>query len=142
MKLIVKLKGQYKDAQSSLAGIYVLEPNPINDKSHWLQNSGSKAIWYNKEFRIWAIGSQENLGSYTANFVSFEDVSSPQEATTWQYFDGKHYVVSDVIMVDTFVEAGTCTIYSKGLLFIINKGLVWQDLSLRGKHLIYIFLSF
>ena len=99
-----------------MAGIYALEPNPINDKSHWLQNSGSKAIWYNKEFRIWAIGSQENLGSYTANFVSFEDVSSPQEATTWQYFDGKDFVVSDDIMVDTFVEAGTCILYSKGLL--------------------------
>jgi hypothetical protein len=94
-----------------LAGIYVLGPNPINDKSHWLQNSGSEAIWYYEEFGYWAIGSQENLGSYTANFVSF-DVSSPQEATTWEYFDGKDFVVSDDIMVDTFVEAGTCTIYS------------------------------
>ena len=113
--MIVKLKGQYKDAQSSLAGIYVLEPNPINDKSHWLQNSGSKAIWYNKEFRIWAIGSQENLGSYTANFVSFEDVSSPQEATAWYSFPlnlGKEFIASDDIMVDTFVEAGTCIICS------------------------------
>ena len=114
MKLIVKLKGQYKDAQSSLAGIYVLEPNPINDKSHWLKNSGSEAIWYNTEIGIypgiWAIGFQRNLGSKAAMIISLEDVSSPQEATTWQYFDGKDYVVSDVIMVDTFVEAGTCTI--------------------------------
>ena len=101
-KLIVTLKGQSKDAQSSLAGIYVLEPNPINDKPHWLQNSGSEAIWYNKYIKdigIWAIGSR---------IISFDDVSSPQEATTWQYFDGKDFVVSDDIMVDTFVEAGTC----------------------------------
>jgi hypothetical protein len=110
--LIVTLKGQAKDAQYSVAGIYVLEPNPINDKSHWLQNSGSKAIWYNEEIGIWAIGSQEHLGSYTPNILSLEDVSSPQEATTWQYFDGKQFIASDDIMVGTFVEAGTCIVYT------------------------------
>ena len=108
MKLIVTLKEQSTDAQSSLAGIYVLEPNPMNDKSHWLKTSGSKAIWYNKEFEIWAIGSRKNLGSHKAKFFSVDDVSSPHEATTWQYWDVTDYSVSDDIMVDTFVDTGTC----------------------------------
>ena len=96
-----------------MAGIYVLEPNPINDKSHWLQTYGSEAIWYNKEFGIWAIGSQRNLGSLIAQIFSFEDVSSPREATTWFYFDGKQLIASDDIMVDTFDhKAGTHIIYS------------------------------
>ena len=113
--MIVTLKGQAKDAQYSVAGIYVLGPNPINDKSHWLQNSGSEAIWYIKETGTWTIGSQEYLGSFAPNILSLENVSSPQEAKTWHYFDGKKFIVSDDIMVDTFVEAGTCIIYSKGL---------------------------
>ena len=132
-----------------MAGIYVLEPNPMNDKSHWLKTSGSKAIWYNKEFEIWAIGSRKNLGSHKANFFSVEDVSSPHEATTWQYWDVTDYSVSDDIMVDTFVETGTCIIYSKGLLFIVNiyktsqlLALFGRILPLRGKLLIYIFLYF
>jgi hypothetical protein len=107
--LIVTLKGQAKDAQYSVAGIYVLEPNPINDKSHWLQNSGSKAIWYHEEIGIWTIGS---LQWKAPDIISLEKVGSPQEATTWQYFDGKEFIASDDIMVDTFVEAGTCTVYS------------------------------
>ena len=117
--MIVRLKGQAKDTHSSLAGIYVLQPNMTNGKSHWLQNSGSEAIWFIKETGTkgtWTIGSQEHLGSFAPNILSLEDVSSPQEAKTWLYFDGKKIIVSDDIMVDTFVEAGTCIIYSKGLL--------------------------
>ena len=100
--MIVTLKGKAKDAQSSVAGIYVRQPKPINGKPQWLQTSGSNAIW--KKPGIWAIGS------HGGDILSFDDVYSPQEATTWQYFDGKDFVVSDDIMVDTFVEAGTCTI--------------------------------
>ena len=110
--MIVTLKGQAKDAQYSVAGIYVLGPNPINDKSHWLQNSGSKAIWYNEEIGSWTIGSLQWKAHFMESFFSFEDVGSPLEATTWEYFDGKEFIASDDIMVDTFVEAGTYTVYS------------------------------
>ena len=114
--MIVTLKEQSKDtlyAYSGVAGIYVLEPNPINDKSHWLHHSGSWAIWYNKEIGIWAIGYQEELGSYLTPIFSALDVSSPQESTAWAYLDGKEFIVSDdFIMVDTFVEAGTCILHN------------------------------
>ena len=102
LKLIVTAKGEAKDVLSSLVGIYVLDPKPVNDKSHWLQDSGTHSIWYNKESKIWAIGPQVNLGSSTASVISYNDVTGPEEATTWQYYDNE-WIISD----DIFVEPGT-----------------------------------
>ena len=102
-KLIVTLKGQAKSSQSSLAGIYTLEPKPINDKSHWLQNSGSNAIWWCEKDR-WDIGP---LGK-TGDILSFDKSSSPLEATTWHYYNGKNYIASDDILVEAGSEAGKC----------------------------------
>ena len=111
-KLIVTLKGEVKDAQPNMAGTYVLEPKPENGKSHWLQYDGSNAIWYDSKYGDWNIGHQDNLGSAKASIYSVEDVAGPQVATTWQYLNGKQFIPSDDIFVDTFVEPGT------GLLLI------------------------
>ena len=106
--MIVTLKGEAKNAQSSVAGTYILEPKPENGKSHWLQTNGSNAIWYDSKYGDWNIGSQDNLGSDQALVYSDDDVASPQVATAWQYDDGKQqFIVSDDILVDTFVEPGT-----------------------------------
>jgi hypothetical protein len=105
--LIVTAKGEAKDVLSSLVGIYVLDPKPVNDKSHWLQDSGTNSIWYNKEFKIWAIGPQVNLGSSTASVISYNDVTGPEEATTWQYYDNILYDNKWIISDDIYVEAGT-----------------------------------
>ena len=106
LKLIVTAKGEAKDTQSNKAGIYILGPNPVNSKPHWLQITGTHAIWYNEEKEIWAIGLQKSLGSDKAWIYSSDDVASPQEATTWIYFN-KEWITSDDILVDTFVEPGT-----------------------------------
>ena len=101
-KLIVTLKGQAKSSQSSVAGIYTLEPKPINDKSYWLQNSGSNAIWCRKD-GIWAIGSLGDIG----DILSFDKLSSPEEATTWHYWNGSNFIASDDILVEAGSKAGT-----------------------------------
>ena len=111
-KLIVTLKGEVKDAQPNIAGTYVLEPKLENGKSHWLQHTGTNAIWwYNNTVKFWAIGPQDNLGSKTVSIVSYDNVTGPEEATTWQYVDGDldSWIISDKnnILVDTFVEKGT-----------------------------------
>ena len=106
MKLIVTLKGEAKNAQSSVVGTYVLEPKPENSKPHWLQYDGSNAIWYDSKYGDWNIGSQDNLGSDKAKIYSDDDVAGPQVATTWQYYNGKQFIASDDILVDTFVEPG------------------------------------
>ena len=107
--MTVTLKREAKNAKSSsgIPGTYVLGPNLINSKSHWLQDSGSNAIWYSNEggtSGTWIIGSQDAIGQIVGHFfLSFDDVDSPQEATTWQYYNGKTYISSD----DILVEPGT-----------------------------------
>ena len=108
LKLVVTAKGEAKNTQFSRAGIYLLGPNPVNGKPHWLQNSSSSnAIWYDDKNGDWNIGPIKNLGTDKAKIYSPDDVAGPQVATTWKYRN-KKWITSDDILVDTFVEPGTC----------------------------------
>ena len=49
LKLTVELMGEARDAQSSRAEIYIRGHYTVNGKSHWLQDSGTNAIWYYKD---------------------------------------------------------------------------------------------
>ena len=106
-KLIVTLKGEAKVAQSSMAGIYVLGPDLVNRRLHWLQDPGSNSIWYDDKNENWMIGPKKNLRSSIGSIHSKNDVAGPQLATTWKYYDGEGWITSDDILVDTFVEPGT-----------------------------------
>ena len=102
--LTVTIKGEAKELKvsSGVPGIYVLGPNSINGKSHWLQKSSSNAIWYHKgiEFSAWCIGSQDDIVSgLPPSIISFEDVASPQDITTWMYSDGEDHILSHDILV-------------------------------------------
>ena len=107
LNLTVKLKGEAKDAQSSRAGFYFLGPNEINGKSHWLQNPGTNAIWYEKNVKHWIIGRQDEIGSGKGYITTSEDVPGPQEAKEWKYLHNDTWTTyGDDILVDTF-EPGT-----------------------------------
>ena len=106
LNLVVKLKGGAKDAQSSRAGIYILGPNTVNGKSHWLQDSGKNAIWYYKGH--WNIANHRYLGSHQASIYSPEDVAGPQDATTWKYYNRKWITSKDI-----FVEGIKSKIFSQ-----------------------------
>ena len=110
LKLIVTLNGEAKDAVGPNAGVYVLGPNPICGKSHWLKDpSSNRAIWYNKEIGIWAMGLKSYLGSTTCSLLSYDDVDGPQKVKNWKYANpnGPGFMPSDDILVDTFDEPGT-----------------------------------
>ena len=104
--MTVELKREAKDAQSNRAGIYVLGPNKVNGKSHWLQDSGPNAFWYEKETGNWAIGLQDDIGSKKACIYTPEDVTGPQKAKEWKYRGNGKWLKSDDILVDAF-EQGT-----------------------------------
>ena len=102
--MTVTIKGEAKDAQfSGIPGIYVLGPNSINGKLHWLKESDSNinAIWYNKGngWSGWGIGSQDDIVGSFASILSFDGVASPQEVSTWHYYDGSSYNILDGILV-------------------------------------------
>ena len=106
-KLIVTLKGEAKDIQSNRPGIYILGPNVVNGKSHWLQDTGANAIWHDKEVETWKIGYKDDLGSSLAGIQSTDDLGGPQDVKTWKYYTGVKWITSDDILVDTLVEPGT-----------------------------------
>ena len=64
----------------------------MNNKPYWLQESGTDAIWYDKNFQNWKIGHESNLGSGSgARMLSYRGTGAtalPQEATPWQYLKG------------------------------------------------------
>ena len=106
LKLTVELKEEAKEKQSIRAGIYSLGPSTVNGKSHWLQDSGTGAIWYDKPQGNWNIGNQGSIGSDQASIFTDEDVAGPQEAKEWKYLNSGKWLKSDDILVDTF-EPGT-----------------------------------
>ena len=112
--MIVTLNGEAKDAVGHNAGVYVLGPNLVGDKSHWLKDPSSKfAIWYSKENEFWAIGRKSNLGSGTCSLLSYDDVDGPQKVKNWKYIHqtDKVFTTSDEILVDTFDKPGTGPIH-------------------------------
>ena len=103
--MTVELKGEAKDAQSTRAGLYILGSTTVNGKSHWLQDSGTNAIWYDKPKGYWKIGTQDNIGNSSAVIAihNTEDVAGPQEAKVWKYANGGKWVTSEEdILVDIF----------------------------------------
>ena len=100
--MTVELKGEAKDAQGARAGFYTLGPNSVNGRSHWLQDSGTNAIWYDKKNKYWMIGDQDDIGSKRGGIDTSEDVAGPQEATNWKYYSGSKWTISNDILVGTF----------------------------------------
>ena len=101
---------ELKKALPSLAGIYISQSNVEHDFSHWLQDPGTNystnAIWYLEDYRAWAIGLQEDLGSAKNLVFTQDDVAGPQGATNWYYEDNRP-IESNDILVDSYVESGT-----------------------------------
>ena len=89
----VTLKGEALRKQSNIQGIYILQPNIVNGKTCWFKKNGQLAIWYlpkglSNTGKRWILGWQKQLGQAFGFIASPDDVTEPQEATTWEYHDG------------------------------------------------------
>ena len=86
---MVTLNGKIKDFMDFMEGVYLLQPNQINGKCHWINENGSLAIWYDciEDKGNWNIGAIENLGSEIVAMYSCGDSDKPLEAATWMHFD-------------------------------------------------------
>ena len=90
-----------------MAGIYIRQSDNVNDFSHWLQDPGTNAIWYDREFGGWNFGSQDDLGSSQTWIYTEDEVAGPQIATNWNYdpdYNDGRQIESDDILVDAVVE--------------------------------------
>ena len=111
-KIIVKLKGAAKHAQSSYEGIYNLGTNLVNAKAYWIQEGGSKALWNDKKTKHWRIGKSKHLGNSSGHRIYSPDKAvGPLEATTWKYYKkytfGKH----------GWIKAGADIVIAQGTYF-------------------------
>ena len=77
--LSVKLSGKIKDYMGFLEGIYLLQPNQINGKCHWIIENGTLAIWSDNTDgkEAWNIGDIEDLGTETIAMYSYGDSDKP-----------------------------------------------------------------
>ena len=115
--LIVTLNNEAKEAQGKFAGNYILAPNMVNEKKHWLQQGGRSTMWY-CEIGVWAIGLQThntnkpNIGTCTnIGIYARSDSTGPETATGWKYHkDGSFHEPSNDN--DILVELGNTTTVS------------------------------
>ena len=97
--ITISLKGGAKDAQESCAGTYILGPNQVRGKPHWLQEGGSNALWY-KEWHgtKWNVGPEEVNGNIGVLY-SPDDSVSPTKATNWEYWSsGKKFIAANELI--------------------------------------------
>ena len=102
-KLIVKLNGGAKDAQSKREGIYKLSLDIVNGKSYWIQEEGTSALWFDKKYGNWKIGSKENLGTSASGLYSNANVDDPQDTTIWNYWISEN---------ETWIESKETEVYA------------------------------
>ena len=83
------MSGDAKEAQSSKEGIYTLSLDTVNGKSYWMQEEGTSAIWFDKKYGNWKIGSKDNLGTSASGLYSSRkrNVKKPQDETIWNYYN-------------------------------------------------------
>ena len=97
------MSGDAKEAQSSKEGIYTLSLDTVNGKSYWMQEEGTSAIWFDKKYGNWKIGSKDNLGTSASGLYSNANVDQPQEAKTWNYW---------VSGSETWIESNETEVYA------------------------------
>ena len=97
--MLVTLHGDAKEAKSNLEGHYILQTDPVNEKPCWF-HEGGHAIWA-REVGGWRIGPKENLGNYTCEICSQDDVEDPLQALTWEYYGSNDWIKSKDILITT-----------------------------------------
>ena len=102
-KLVVKLNGGAKDAQSKREGIYKVSLDIVNGKLYWIQEEGTSALWFDKKYGNWKIGSKENLGTSASGLYSNANVNEPQDATIWNYWISEN---------ETWIESKETEVYA------------------------------
>ena len=111
--LIVTLNNEVKDTHGSKVGKYILAPNMVNEKKHWLQPGSTNAMWFSK-CGHWSIGPQSSVSQNDciSGLYAPGDSTGPDTATGWKYArdDGSSHEPSNDN--DILVELGNTTTVS------------------------------
>ena len=112
MKL--SISGEVQKHQGDRGGTYFLQQDMTNNKPFWIHQSGSKAIWWDKDVDKWNVGAFEYLGSEFAGIKGPSNNDSPPNQITngWQYAPQDPNVpwtdTNDVHFEDWTFKQGNC----------------------------------
>ena len=86
MKLI--LNGVASNMHGSKQGIYSLGEKLVNSHPYWEQQNGSNALWFDRSFLEWTVGSKMHLGQTIGGIIGPRSIDrSPTKiASGWKYF--------------------------------------------------------
>ena len=101
-KLTIKLSGAPLQKHGGAAGTYMLGPNTINGKRHYLQIDGPHALWYGSGMKNWGVGLKKNLGKSFTVFITGRNTANslPDEVSGWQWEETRGWNVSPDIVVE------------------------------------------
>ena len=89
--LNVWFENDVKDKQGQYEGVYTFQ-GYINDRDFWVDAEGENAIWYIPDWKDWAIGSADNIGTNYPHLRTSNDLEAicPNNEgydLSWEYRD-------------------------------------------------------
>ena len=91
-QLILTLYNEAANRHGSKGGTFILNDGKVNEKSFWGGPNGN-AIWYDKEYNNWSIGSSINLGKSIYSLYETLNVKCPHQANgNWIFADGINWL--------------------------------------------------
>ena len=94
-KLELALNGKAKEEQSSKEGIYSIADGKTNGYHYWVKEDQKQALWFDKEYARWKIGSLGDLGSSKSSIRGPKGKDSyPHEVKGYTFFDGEDWPVA------------------------------------------------
>ena len=74
-KLNVLLENGVKDKQGHYEGVYTFQ-GYINERDSWIDAEGENAIWYIPDWKDWAIGSADKVGTKYRHMRTTNDLEA------------------------------------------------------------------
>ena len=88
-------------------GTYIYNGN-VNGRMSWLKSGGGAAIWYYPEYKDWAIGNENKIGTNWRRFTSASNLETicPYNAdNVWKYWDDTAWLATN----DVYIICDFCT---------------------------------
>ena len=108
-KLNVLLENGVKDKQGHYEGVYTFQ-GYINERDSWIDAEGENAIWYIPDWKDWAIGEVDRMGTKYRHMRTTNDLEAicPNNegyVLSWDYRDSNSYFVNTWISTnDVYIK--------------------------------------
>ena len=112
--LNVWFENDVKDKQGKYEGVYTFQ-GIIDERNYWVDAAGENAIWYISDWKDWAIGSADYIGTKYRHMRTTNDLEAlcPYNdgyVLSWDYRDSNSYDDNTWIATnDVYINCTTTT---------------------------------